>query len=347
MMDFTTSLDDGDFDPLDSIPNFLDSPAPTALMIPVVNLEPGQIDPRLQRLSYSSRLSLHACNRRFQLEKLQADKPEQDIKTSVTFAYGHAVGEGIQQYLIAASDDHPDPCSVAIWKMFLAWDCELWEENEKQKKSFLAAVAMILHFHEIVQDGFVIGEYEVAYFEGRPAAELSFRIDLGDGFSYRGYVDLVLRHKVSGEFLILELKTSSANYINQNSYKNSAQAIGYSVILDKIAPGTSSYSVQYLVWLSKLFRFEAFSFPKTFRQRVQWLQHLIWDKKQISDMVAFYGNDGVWQTMGESCTDFGRDCDYMDMCSMETDRLTTPLTENQMVENKTYDFEFTIEELVA
>lgn len=339
MQDFTTSLDD--------IPDFLDSPAPTALMIPVVNLPVGEIDPRFKRMSYSSRLDLHACNRRFQLGRLQADKPEQDIKTSVTFAFGHAVGEGIQQYLIARSSDHPNPLEFAIWKMFLAWDCDLLEENEKQKKSFLAAVAMILHFQELILDGFVVGEYEVAYFEGKPAAELSFRIDLGDGFAYRGYVDLVLRHKTSGQYLILELKTSSANYINQNSYKNSAQAIGYSVVLDKIAPGTSSYSVQYLVWLTKQSRFEAFDFPKTFRQRVQWLQHLLWDKKQITDMVAFYGNDGVWQTMGESCTDFGRDCDYLDVCGMETHRLTSPLTENQLTENKEFQFEYTIEELVA
>lgn len=338
-MDFTTGLDD--------IPDFLDSPAPTALMIPVVNLPTGVIDPRLQRLSYSGRLSLHACNRRFQLEKLQADKPEQDIKTSVTFAFGHAMGEGIQQYLIARSNGSVDPLAIAIWKMFLAWDCDLLEENEKQKKSFLRAVSAVMHFHEIVQDGFVVSEYEVAYFDGKPAAELSFRIDLGDGFSYRGYVDLVLRHRVSGEYLILEIKTTSANWINQNTYKNSAQAIGYSVVLDKIAPGVSSYSVQYLAWMTKQEQFEAFSFPKTFRQRVQWLQHLIWDKKQIMDMVSFYGNDGVWQTMGESCTAYNRDCDYMDMCTMDTERLTSPLTENQLVESKEYQFEFTIEELVA
>ena len=343
MQDFTTSLDDS----FDSIPDFLDSPAPVALMIPVVNLPAGVIDPRLQRLSYSSRLDLHACNRLFQLNKLQATRPEQDIKTSVTFAFGHASGEGIQQYLIAQSLGHASPLDFAIWKMFLAWDCDLLEENEKQKKSFLRAVASILQFDQLVRDGFLGADYEVARFNGKPAAELSFRIDLGDGFTYRGYVDLVLRHRVSGQYLILELKTSSANYINQNSYKNSAQAIGYSVVLDKIAPGVSSYGVQYLVYLTKQERFEAFDFPKTFRQRVQWLQHLIWDKKQIMDMVDFYGNDGVWQTMGESCVNFGRDCDYMDLCQMETARMTAPLTEDQMVENKEYEFEFTIEELVA
>jgi hypothetical protein len=335
-------------DSLDKLPNFLDELAPTALLIPVVDLLPGQIDPRYTRLSYSGNTTLHACPRKFQLEKLQAERPEQDTSTSVTFAFGHSVGEGIQQYLIGRGlFDEQLAFDTAIWKMFLAWDCDLLAENDKQKKSFLRAVAALLLFRGICQDGLIGDDWEVASFNGKPAAELSFRIDLGDGFYFRGYVDLVLRNKITGEFLILELKTSSANYVNTASYKNSAQAIGYSVVLDTIAPGTSSYSVQYLVYMTKAERYEVFDFPKTFRQRVQWLQDLMWDKKQIVDMVSFYGNDGVWQVRGESCTDFGRPCDFMDMCGMETVRLASPLLESHLTEDKEYEFEFTIQELLS
>lgn len=331
-----------------NLPNFLDEPAPTALLIPVVNLEPGQVDPRFSRLSYSGLTDMHGCPRRFQLNKLQAEKPEQDVSTSVTFAYGHCMGEGIQQYLIGRDIFEEDLAfDTALWKMFLAWDCDLLAENDKQKKSFFRAVAAMLQFRELCLSGLVGEDWEVAVFAGKPAAELSFRIDLGDGFYYRGYVDLVLRNKISNEFMILELKTSSANYVNHYAYKNSAQAIGYSVVLDKIAPGTSAYSVQYLVYMTKLERFEPFDFPKTFRQRVQWLQDLMWDKKQIVDMVAFYGNDGIWQVRGESCVDFGRVCDYMDMCGMDTARMASPLLESMLVEDKEYQFEFTIQELLS
>lgn len=333
---------------LDSLPSFLDSPAPTALMIPVINLPAGQIDPRIARLSYSSLLDLHACPRKFQLNKMQAEKAAQDESTSVTFAYGHAIGEGIQQYLINRSMmDEQAAFDKALWKVFLAWDTDLLYENDKQKKGFFRAVATLLQFRELVQDGFMAEDYEVAYFEGKPAAELSFRIDLGDGFYYRGYVDLVLIHKPSGQYLILELKTSSANYIDAYAYKNSAQAIGYSVVLDTIAPGVSSYGVQYLVYMTKLQRFEAFDFPKTFKQRVQWIQDLMWDKKQIVDMEAFYGANGVWQIRGESCKDFGKVCEYMDVCGLETSRLVSPLLESDLVEDKEYQFNFTLEELLS
>lgn len=333
---------------LDSLPNFLDELAPTSLLIPVVNLQPGQIDPRFTRLSYSGLLDMHACPRKFQLNKMQAPRPEQDVSTSVTFAYGHAMGEGIANYLINRSNmDEQAALDNALWKMFLAWDADLLAENDKQKKSFFRAVAALLQFRNLVLEGFLADEWEVAYFNGKPAAELSFKIDLGDGFYFRGFVDLVLKNKLTGQYLILELKTSSANYVNHYVYKNSAQAIGYSVVLDTIAPGISSYAVQYLVYLTKLERYEAFDFPKTFRQRIQWLQDLMWDKKQIVDMTSFYGNDGVWQVRGESCCDFGRPCDYLDMCGMETSRITTPLTENDLEEFKEWDFEFNLQDLLT
>ncbi|MFM9776288.1 hypothetical protein ACKI1Z_41855, partial [Streptomyces galilaeus] len=86
---------------------------------------------------------------------------------------------------------------------------------------------------------------------------------------------------------------------------------------------------------------------KTFRQRVQWIQDLMWDKKQIVDMNAFYGSDGIWQVRGESCMNFGRECDHMDTCQLATAQLTKPLLESQLVENKEYQFNFTLEELLS
>ena len=333
-------------DDLDSLVSFLDEPAPQVVLLPLVELPAGTADPRLLRISYSSLLDLHACPRYYQLKKLQAEKSEEDISSSITFAYGHAMGEGIQQYLIASTCGDSDPLQTAVWKAFLAWDYDLLAENDKQKKSFLRVVAALTIFDEHVRSGLIADDYEVAIFNGKPAAELSFKIDLGDGVYYRGYVDLILRHKITGEFMILELKTSSANYVNHYTYKNSAQAIGYSVVLDKIAPGTTSYGVQYLVWMTKLDRYEAFDFPKTFKQRVHWIQDLLWDKKNLMDLVGFYGNDGVWQTRGESCVRFNRVCEYMDICGQQTERLTKPLREDMMAEKQEYAFNFTVAELL-
>lgn len=330
----------------------LDAPINPEALIPVVQIAEDQIDPRLVRTSYSSILSLHACPRLYQLEKLQAQKI-QDYDSNVTFAYGHVVGEGIQQYLISRNLD------VALWAMFLMWHADFLDENERQKKSFAAATAAMMMFDQLVQDG-LLDEYEVAYFNGKPAAELSFKI-IFPNTEYRGYVDLVLRHKITGEYLILELKTTSAKYVRHSQYKNSAQALGYSVVLDKIAPGTTSYGVLYLVQLTLMDRFEPMEFPKTYHQRAMWIRDMLWEDRKVLNLIEEFGSYGIWPMHGESCNRFNRDCSFMDMCHGETQYMTAPLRENQLVESKLmkledgteewqpveYDFTFTVQELLA
>jgi hypothetical protein len=316
----------------------LDQELGSAELIPVVQLEDGQRDPRLTRTSYSSLLTFHSCPRRYQLDKLQAEKIV-DNESNVTFAFGHVMGEGIQQYLISRNLDD------ALWKMFLMWHADYLDENERQKKSFAGAVAAMMMFEELCKDG-LLDEYEVAYFNGKPAAELSFKI-IFPNTEYRGYVDLVLCHKLTGEYLILELKTTSAKYVKHSNYKNSAQALGYSVVLDRIAPGTTSYGVLYLVYLTQMDRFEPMEFPKTYHQRAMWIQSMLWDDRKLTDMIDEFGNHGIWPIHGESCNAFNRDCAYMDMCQGQTEYITAPLRENQLVEDVEYDFVFTVEELLG
>ena len=49
---------------------------------------------------------------------------------NVTFAFGHAVGAGVQELFCGGSMEQ------AIWQMFLAWDVELFEVDAKSRKSF-------------------------------------------------------------------------------------------------------------------------------------------------------------------------------------------------------------------
>ena len=314
----------------------LDAPLDESQLIPVVELQEGQIDPRYLRLSYSSSLDFHACPRYFQLSKLQAERVV-DPRASITFSYGHAMGEGIQNYLI-----HRD-LKKAIFAAFMAWEVDYDAVDEKRAKSMAGAIAGLMEFEGLCNLG-LLEDYEVAYFNGKPASELSFTIQF-EHTTYRGYVDLVLRNIRTGEYLILELKTSSANYINHLQYKNSAQALGYSVILDKIAPGITSYSVLYLVQLTKLGRFETFEFPKN-HQRALWIKDRLWDEQVLIGMIQTFGNYGIWPMNGESCTRFGSTCQFMDSCHIKTEHQMAKLRENQLTEDKEYDFQFTVSELL-
>lgn len=300
---------------LDDCPEYLShNSEPTEL----VTLSEGEIDPRLKLLSHSSRTTLHKCPRRYQLYRLSSDQislsAEKETEQGVTFSYGHAVGAGIQAALEGLPSDR------IYLTTFLAWDSDLLDSNPKKKKSIWEALFAVEKFITLRAEGYLV-DYELVYWEGKPAVELSFRVTLPNGFSYRGYVDVVLRNTLTEKVLVLELKTTG-NIPVSATYKNSGQALGYSVVLDIMFPGLSSYEVLYLVYHSGGREFTEFYFEKSPLQRALWLQDLLID----SDRIKLYESYGTYPMHGESCYDFFRECEYLGLCTLDISRLTKPLS---------------------
>jgi PD-(D/E)XK nuclease superfamily len=274
------------------------------------------MDKRIQNLSYSSLLTLHTCPRKFQLYRLNAEvEATEDVPGSVTFAYGHAVGSGVQHILSGLSMDQ------AMWLMFLEWDIDLLAENPKQNKSFFGAIVAIQQFASMFENGYLEG-YELVHYQGKPATELSFVIHLPDGFKYRGFVDAVLQHKTTGEVLVLECKTTNAATVNPAQYKNSAQAIGYSIVLDALFPTLSAYKVLYLVYQTKSESYVQLPFDKSYYSRALWIRELLLE----IEVIKLYESAEIYPMHGESCYSFFRECEYMQTCTLSTERLTSPLS---------------------
>ena len=183
--------------------------------------------------------------RKFQLYRLRTThRAEETAKSTVTFAFGHIVGEAIQLAIEGYSEQD------IIFKMFLGWHTDLFAEDPKLAKSFFSAVIALKRFLSLREAGF-LKEYELVYYNGKPACELSFSVIFPDGFRLRGFVDAVLRHTDTGKVIVLECKTTGSATVNPATYKNSAQAIGYSIVLDSIFPDLSSYEVLYLIYNTK------------------------------------------------------------------------------------------------
>jgi hypothetical protein len=309
---------------------------------PKINLPEGVLDPRLKLLSHSSRTTLHKCPRKYQLYRLSSQERSRDelkdMEQGVTFAYGSAVGVGIQSVLEGKSEEQ------VVLDTFLEWDVDLMDETPRQKKSFWLAMFAVQRFIALRQDGF-LDEYELVYYDGKPAIELAFEILLPKGFKYRGFVDGVLRHKVTGEIMVLENKTSSGT-ANPTTFKNSGQALGYSVVLDQLFPQISSYIVLYLVYETQSYEYKELPFTKTLLQRALWLQELLID----TQMIELYNEYQVYPMHGESCLDFFRDCEYLSLCTLDTKHLTKPLTEDIVEriakEEKKYTFSISFEDLI-
>lgn len=276
---------------------------------------------RLQHLSYSSQLKLHLCPRKYELYKYQA--PEEDTDTdgtqSITFAYGHTVGAGVQKVL------EGKPMEQVYWESFLEWECDLEARDSKRNKNFYLAMMAIEKFAVLCSHSPYLKDYELVIYKGKPAVELSFMILLPNGFKERGHVDAVLRHKSTGKILVFECKTSSSNTINPAEYKNSSQAIGYSIVLDHVYPGLMSYEVLYPVYMTKRMEWELFPFTKSYMQRAGWIQELLFD---MEDIIR-YEAAGHFPKRGESCYDFYRECEYLQTCGLSNKHLYVPLTTEQ------------------
>ncbi len=275
------------------------------------------IDPRIRNLSYSSLLTLHTCPREYQLYKLQSSQEDrsEDTSQSVTFAYGHIVGSGIQGILESKS------LSRVTFDAFLQWEPDLFADNPKQNKSFWSALHAINQFSHMRDYGF-LSDWELVEYQGKPASELSFCIILPDGFKYRGFVDAVLHNRVSGEVMVLECKTTSSANLNPAQYKNSAQAIGYSIVLDAIFPELSAYKVLYLAYQTKSESFIQLPFDKSYYQRALWINELLLDV----EMIKMYEAASIYPMHGESCFRYFRECGYYNTCTLSTERLKTELT---------------------
>lgn len=289
----------------------------------------GTIDYRIRQLSYSSLLTLHSCPRKFQLYRLRTThRAEESIKSTITFAFGHVVGEGIQLALEGKTEEE------VIWHMFKGWHTDLLAEDAKLNKSFFQAVIAIKRFYSLQQSGF-LKEYELVYYNGKPACELSFSIVFPDGFKLRGFVDAVLRHRETGKVIVLECKTTGAATINPATYKNSAQAIGYSIVLDAIFPDLSSYEVLYLIYNTKSGEYLPIPFQKTYLQRALWIRELLLD----IETIKMYEEAEVYPMHGESCYSFFRECEYLNVCQLSTEYLTKPCTPEQ---EDTTDYQITL-----
>ena len=292
----------------------------------------------LRTLSYSSLLSLHGCPRRFELTRLMPRDKIRDDDEHGHLSFGDVVGRGIQEYFISSNRNK------AIFTMFINWRDAIDETKaEKSAKTFWHAIHALDKFISFKE--MYLSNYEVAYFQGTPAAELGFKIDFGNGFTYRGFIDLLLIHKTKRTFRVLECKTTGSYNVDEAMYKNSGQALGYGLVVDRIAYDlnlSNEYTVLYPVYLTRSLEWKEFLFPKSDVSRANWLQSILISVGHIQQ----YSELQFFPMHGQSCFAYNKQCKFFGMCTMSN---TTLGLENAKVEkddDSKYQFLFTIQELI-
>ncbi len=174
------------------------------------------------RLSHSTMELLFLCERKFQLVRLLEGERSQG--TNPNFCFGHSYEAGCTTYFMTGDKDK------AIFDAYLAYH-GIEEEGhiaipEDKKKNEWTAVNMVISSFQELDN--LRDEWEIAVFDGKPAAQLSFKIDIDEVFYYVGYLDLALRNKYTGRHAVLDFKTTGIVSIMVDPASKSPTLMGFS-----------------------------------------------------------------------------------------------------------------------
>lgn len=296
----------------------------------------ADIHPNLKLTSHSGLTTLHKCPRKFQIDKMLGEgPPERDAHLD----FGTLVGVGVQELLLTNSINR------AYFKMFQTWGVDLDdEEGKRDKKTFWWALPAIDRFFTLRHSA--LSGYELVYVNGKPALELGFSINCGGGFRYRGFIDALLIHTATQTLMPLEVKTTKNREPNEATYKNSGQALGYSVILDSVShllgvDVRNSFRVKYPVWSTSKQEWEIFDFSKDFSDRASWIRNLLFD---IED-IRRYAENSFFPMRGESCFDFFRQCEHLDTCTL-SDKFLFAGTKEKIEKDNKYQFKLELADII-
>ena len=273
---------------------------------------PGVID-----LSYSKRQTLHGCARLFKLRELNDLRQR---SSSVDTAYGHAFAAGVQSFLAYGDRE------LAFCELLMMWDVDVSDVKPKARKSLGMCVAKLEQFIDFIYPLHFEGKWKCAHLmNGRPAVELHYYIKIGDHYSQQGHIDLVLESVETGELCVLEIKTGGGE-THEAKWKNSDQTTGYNVVLDGVAVREevrNKYQVIYLYCDTTGFEmdsgdagygFTLFHFPKSPRAKVDYINTLLLDIKQIQ----MYTEAGFWPKNGNHCHSFYKTCEFYGVCDLDS-----------------------------
>ena len=272
---------------------------------------------------------LNTCERKFQLEKLLAAPRE---KESPHFSFGHAYGAGIATYMVTQNKDQ------AIYECWKAYWPVVESDSKTQARAILCLQNSFMKLDNLLM------EYEVATFKDQPAVELSFRINITPTKYFVGHMDVVLRNKITGQYMVMEVKSTGIMLLDIEAlYKNSGQALGYSIALDEIAgEELSNYGVLYCVTqLGKNFQQQThiLTFQKTLTDRLNWFVTLGLDVQRIEEMEKL----NIFPKRGDSCVKFNKPCWHYGICDLRQAEEDAPVEEDKIEYVFQYDMDTLIE----
>ncbi len=278
------------------------------------------------RISDSSLGTFSTCARKFEFNKMY---PRRQRDSEMYAAdVGTALHAGYQSYLIHGDEER------AVWDFMLKFPYALEYSQEKEDRSFFAALSSL----EAMMESTQLYEYELAtirrpatteelaanptvLFYDVPAIEVPFEITFkgivlpdGRGVKYTGFIDAVMRHKISGEFRSTDIKTHRRFLKDATpKYKYAGQQVPYGIVIDHIAgQGVESFKVLYLDVFVDLLepRVHPYEFNKSQDDLQEWLLDTVLELQRIQRYMEM----NHFPRTRSGCLTFNAPCYFFDVC---------------------------------
>lgn len=290
--------------------------------------------------SYSQLQVFYRCPRKFQMAKeraaFHAASSDFDTVENVDFAFGHAVGAGIQNFMI-----HKD-LNKALFNATLAWTIDFDGEIKKKKKSLTSAMIAVEKFVYGVVDG-ELGDWELLYLpNSKPAVETAVELDCGNGFKHYLHMDLALRNKYTKKIAVVDCKTTGLDGAEEAMYANSPQALSYAIPLEAALPEELvDYDVMYAVYSSSAREWSVLTFTKSVLDQAEYIKDLL----LTQDQIKMYADLGFFPKRGDACFDYFRRCEFFGECNLTADQPLPTLEVDKSAE--TVDYSVSLDDVIA
>lgn len=262
-------------------------------------------------VSNSSLGTFHSCVRKFFFSKILTGRRE---APSLASELGHALHIGWQTWLETESRELSDWAYARRYPLLL-------NSDPTDGRSLEAGLSAL----DEIRNNIKMAEWKLAsivdmYGNTRPAVEVEFELWIdgplvgGRAVVYRGFIDAILQHVVTGEFLIVDLKTTRTEDQNVAAeYKWNDQGLPYGLIL-QAATGkpVTNFTIAYLCTYVDIVDPRCVFYPVDKKEQDvnDWVQAFWLDIMQLRNYAAME----FWPRTAKSCMAYKHPCRFFGIC---------------------------------